>query len=125
MKINPNLIDLSSVMAIPEVLYNNTTGGTNGTVDLSETSANFNYIEIFYRQAQYTSIYSSVRVYKPNGKQVSLVAIQAEGTGAGIASAYVTISGTKITKNGYNIYWTNSGNANTNAIYITRVLGYR
>lgn len=122
MKINPSLIDLSSVT--PVELYNDATG-TTGTVNLSETSANYTYLEIFYRQAQYTSIYSSVKVYKPNGKQVSLVAIQADGNGAGIASAYVSISGNKITKVASNVYWTNGGNQNTNVIYITRVIGYK
>lgn len=122
MKINPSLIDLSSVT--PVELYNDA-NGTTGTVNLSETSANFEYLEIFYKQAEYTSIYNSVKVYNPNGKKVSLVAIQSEGMGAGIASAYVSISGNKITKVGSNVYWTNSGNSNTDVMYITRVIGYK
>ena len=108
----------------PVELYNNTSG-TTGTVNLSETSANFTYIEIFYKQQEYASIFSSVKVYTPNGKQVSLVAIQSSNGGAGIVSAYVNISGTSITKQDYNIFWTNGGNSHTDKIYITRVIGYR
>ena len=108
----------------PVELYNNTSG-TLGQVNLSETSANFTYIEIFFKQQEYTPIYSSVKVYAPNGKQVSLVSIQSSNGGAGIVSAYVSISGTTITKSDYNIFWTNGGNSHTDKIYITRVIGYK
>ena len=86
---------------------------------------NYEYIEIFFRQNQYTAIYNSVKIYHPWNVQADLTAIQAENGGSGIASAYVVINDTTIRKVGYNIYWTNGGNAHTNAIYITRVLGYK
>lgn len=125
MKINPSLIDLSSVMAIPVVLYNNTTG-TNGTVDLSETSANFTYLEIFYRNNDQQ--YSSVKVYNPDGKYVSLLTTYIASSYFMMKGARIQISGNKINKLSYyegNAYnqatWTTSAN-NT---YIVRVLGYR
>lgn len=106
----------------PVVLYD---GNSTGTITLNDSANNYEYIEIFFRQAQYTSIYSSVRVYHPYNVQASLVSIQSENGGSGIASAYVVINDTTIRKAGYNIYWTNGGNTHTDAIYITRVLGYK
>ena len=109
----------------PVVLYDNDTTGTGGTVTLSETSANFTYLEIFFRCNQYTKIYNSVKVYLPDQKYVSLTSIQTDNNGFGIYSAHVKINGTTITKSNYGIYWTNSGYTHTDYIYITRVIGYR
>ena len=54
-----------TIQCKPKNLYNNATG-TNGTVTLSETSANFNYIEIFYyAKISNTNFYGSVKVYSP------------------------------------------------------------
>lgn len=106
----------------PVVLYE---GNSNGTITLSDSANNYEYIEIFFKQHQYTAIFNSVKIYHPYNVQASLTAIQAEDGGSGIASAYVVIKDTSITKAGYNIYWTNGGNTHTDAIYITRVLGYK
>ena len=106
-------------------LYNDASG-TTGTVNLSESVANFDYIEIFFKNAQYTPIFSSVRVYKPSDTNVCLVAMQPGNGGTGIVAAYVKVSGTTITKVDYNIFWTNGGgNDHTDKIYITRVMGYK
>lgn len=113
-----------TIQCKPTELYNNSSG-TTGTVNLSQTVANFDYIEIFFKQAQYTSIYNSVKLYKPSNVQVSMTAIQAENGGSGIASAYSVVNGTTITKAGYNIYWTNAGNDHTDKIYVTRVVGWK
>ena len=105
-------------------LYNDA-NGTTGTVNLSDSVANYEYIEIFFRQQEYTAIYNSVKIYNANNKQASLVSVQSENGGAGIASAYVVISGATIRKADYNIFWTNGGNQHTDKIYITRVVGYK
>lgn len=106
----------------PVVLFD---GDENGTITLSDSVNNYEYIEIFFRQQQYTAIYNSVKIYHPWNVQADLTAIQAANGGSGIASAYVVINDTTIRKAGYNIYWTNGGNTHTDAIYITRVLGYK
>ena len=46
------------------VLYENSSG-SNGTITLNETSANFSYIKIFF---QAEDIYNSVEIPNPNGK---------------------------------------------------------
>lgn len=106
-----------------KVLFN---GDTNGTVTLNETSANYEYLEIFYRNNDQQ--YSSVKVYQPNGKQVSLFSCFVNNTDyLMIKGAKVTISGTSIIKNGYaefnakgqtSITWANN-------TFITRVIGYK
>lgn len=106
----------------PVVLFD---GDENGTITLSDSVNNYEYIEIFFRQNQYTAIYNSVKIYHPWDVQADLTAIQAANGGSGIASAYVVINDTTIRKADYNIYWTNGGNTHTDAIYITRVLGYK
>lgn len=51
-------------------LYNNTSGAT-GTITLSETSANFTYIDIFYKHPSDTG-YKTCRIFSPNGKMAQL-----------------------------------------------------
>lgn len=107
------------------VLYDNETG-SNETITLSETSANFKYLEIFCKSADNT--YTSVKVYKPNGKRATVVSGWF-GSAAYFKLSVLTISGNTIalTKNSSEI--TGSNRCNTagfaNAMYITRVVGYR
>jgi hypothetical protein len=110
-------------------LYNNTSG-TTGAVTLSETAANFKYIEIFFtdnngKAGGYTKVYS------PNGKTVSLSIIEA---GSGVQTYFrrttYTISGTAITpdttSSGYAkiATATASHTHGANYIKIVRVVGY-
>ena len=81
-------------------LYNNTTG-TNGTVTLSETSANFDFIDIYYYKSESDmggKIYNVVRVYSPNGKLATLANSHvATNTIMQVLTKLVSISGTSIT----------------------------
>ena len=108
------------------------TTGTNGTVTLSETSANFTYLQIFYRDS--TNGYSSTKVYNPNGKTVRLTSIEATAnTGTywlNLKGEGVSISGTSITVgNSSEINFKSTGavysTTSTTPFYITRVIGYR
>lgn len=124
MKINPILIDNTVI------LYNNN-AGTSGNIQLSETSANFTYLEVFYKENGANS-YSSTKIYNPNGKKISLfVVIQGSaGTNTQINSAVYTISGTTLTKAGNYGYGqlsngTTSVASKTDRIVIERVIGYR
>jgi hypothetical protein len=105
---------------------------TAGTVTLSASAANYQYIEIFYtdnnnRQAQ------SVRVYSPNGKTIDLSCIEATDTTnrAYLRTSRYEISDKKITfkqskyvtlESGQNPIVTHS--TTTNHIKIQKVIGY-
>ncbi len=113
----------------PVVLYNND-AGTTGNVTLSETSANFSYLEIFYKDEAYN--YSSVKVYSPNGKRASLQTMKCSSGSIIFYVKLATISGTSISAvaaDGY-VQLFNSGvtagyNNSLNYILITRVVGYK
>ena len=109
------------------VLYNNESG-SNGTIALSETAKNFKYIEIIFRDNDQT--YSSVMVYKPNGKFVDLTTLARWSSTFYIKQKRVAISGTSITSgNATEVQLTTAPkitiNTSANNIYITRVVGYR
>lgn len=110
-------------------LYNNS-NGSNGTITLNETSANFKYIEIFFTDNQgYSGGYT--KVYSPNGKTVCLSIVEAAASSYTlIRRTNYTVSATTITPNttlaGYGRL---KGNAvdystGTNYIKIKRVIGY-
>lgn len=114
----------------PVSLYDNSSG-TTGTVTLSETSANFTYIEIFFRDTSNTYGSKSVKVYSPNGKNALLDLVSEDGTNQNLRlnTAIAKISGTSITKaNTQVMYILKSGTQdhyNVNEILIYKVVGYR
>ena len=102
-------------------LYDNSSG-TNGTVTLSETSANFSYIEIISQRG--SNYYSSGKIASPNGKTVNLTT-SAFNTYVYLYSKQVVISGTSITV-GSARYWNKNGDTNTDdSNKIIKVIGYR
>lgn len=108
-------------------LYDNSTG-TTGTVTLSSSSANFIYLEIYYKNAD--GQYGSVRVNAPNGKTTygTIIRKTSGDTAVLINSALFAISGTTITpsrNSQANIYFSGSSNSDTNTLSIVKVLGYR
>ena len=111
-------------------LYDNASG-TTGTVTLSETSANFTYIDIFAKSR--TGVISCVRIYNPNG-QKALLMVDGEGLNTyGIFNkVWLKINGTSITKDRENVIQLQNGvlpNIDTSTSYYTlsivRVDGYR
>lgn len=116
----------------PKTLYDNASG-SNGTITLSETAANFSYLEIFFRSNDNT--YNSVKVAAPNGKQVGLNAthVGENGTTVYFKSRNIVISGTSISTQTPNrtYEFRVGGNkimeekTNPKNIFITRVLGYK
>lgn len=115
------------------VLYNNTTG-TTGTVTLSESAANFSFLEIFYekRDSKGNKYCKSVTAHSPNGKKVVLDMNRdsyANGELMQISSKIVTVSGASITVDG--AIYVNLTDGTTNAlledtsVYITCVVGYK
>lgn len=105
-------------------LYNNTSG-TNGTITLSETSANFNYIDIYYKNVNGEG-YGSVRVYSPNGKKIDIANVESNNT-LYVKMATLSCSGTSLSFSS-NHEWYYGGTINHNSgkyILIVRVDGYR
>ena len=108
-------------------LYDNSSG-TDGSITLSESAANFNMIEVHCKTND--NAYFSVRIYNPNNKYVSLTTSWATAE----ATAYIKIK--QIGISGVSI-WNESSRFNEikltnvvkteqyNAIYITKVIGYR
>ena len=117
------------IQAKPISLYDNSTG-TTGNITLSQSAANFSYLEIFFygRYAQYTS----VRIFNPNNKTANLhtwhVFASDSGTVVGM-SRNVNISGTTLstgTSDQYGEWWSYQNQVkNENNIYIYKVFGYK
>lgn len=104
------------------------TGDSNAAITLSETSANFKYIEVFFRDNDNT--YSSVRVNNPNGKYADISTISRWGSTLYIKQKRIAIAGNKIANgNKTEVAFTTAPkiaiDTNANNIYITRVVGYR
>ena len=121
-----NFRALLGVSAKPTQLYNNATG-SNGTITLSSSAANFNHIRIYYKHSS-DNTYSSVDVYSPNGKIVLLPIVEATTSAAWIVGRAVTISGTSIStaSNWYGEQNTTTGASYNHANYvnIVRVEGW-
>ena len=115
----------------PVVLYDNS-AGTTGTVTLSETAANFSYMEIFFMTND--AEHQSVRIASPNGKVATLSQIKPRDVDAVYLKAMnVLVSGTTITQD-----TTNAVSAEYNFfaggtvgfyqryhILVTKVVGYK
>jgi hypothetical protein len=78
------------------VLFSSDTG-TTSTVTLSESAANFTYLEIYYKIAGYEC--GCIKLYSPNGKKATLSqTYYLTGTTARTWSELITISGTSISR---------------------------
>lgn len=76
------------------VLYNNASG-TTGTVTLSESAADFDYMRIYFKDNN--SYHMSVDVYSPDGKTVSPIAPYPDSSAFWVNGTVWSISGTSIT----------------------------
>ena len=107
-------------------LYDNTSG-TNANLTLNASAANYDYIEIFFRDND--NNYNSVKVCNPNGKSVSLISHHNNGNNTiWFKVAIVTISGNSI-KFGNSeevrlIHGSSPSISSSSNIYITKVVGY-
>lgn len=111
----------------PTVLYDNSSG-TYGTVTLSSSSANFNYLEIYYQLNDRTYAYNCTKVHAPNGKSVNLDVTWFSGTtyGVYVHTKTVKISGTSITKTheGWEYIYNDRYTTASDQIRIVKVIGY-
>lgn len=109
---------------LPVVLYDNSTG-SDSTITLNETAANFSYIEIFYMSND--NEFNSVKVADPNGKTVTLMNVHPNASNvAYFKSTTVQISGTSIAVVSYSECGISSSGVTFNAVnhnLITKVVG--
>ena len=108
------------------VLYNDNTG-TTGEVTLSDSAANYSYIEIFYRSTT-DAIRGSVKVFSPNTKYANMNICQIDSSGHFyIKTKTVYINGTSISQYGYAGYVDATTGTYTaeNGFYIFRVIGWK
>lgn len=108
------------------ILYDNTSG-TNANLTLNDSAANYDSIEIYFRDND--NAYNSVKVCNPNGKNVSLILQYNNGNNTvWFKIAIVTISGNSITfGNREEVKLINGSSpsiSSSSNIYITRVVGY-
>lgn len=109
-------------------LYDNGSGN-NGTVTLSDSSANYSMIEIYAKNND--GWFGMVKVKDPNGKSASItITTPYDGnTNRWDKSKVFSISGTTISNNSYSETLISQQNGiqlnNNNFIYITKVIGYR
>ena len=119
-------INKQNILA-PYTLFSST--ATSGNIALSESAANYVYIEIYYYCSSGTH-YSSVKIDAPNNKNVQLKGENDDGTFNYMYCAYYTISGSTITRN-KEIRWRLSGSGNSNRststteIKVYKVIGYK
>lgn len=115
----------SNIGTYPTILYDNSSG-TNGTVNLKETTALFDYIDIIYKTND--NLYGTIRVYNPNGKTVDIFSENTDNNNKWIKSSIKQISGTQIITSRFMENTLTNGSLSltlSNLIYITKVIGYK
>ena len=115
----------NQAILMPYSLYDNSSG-SNGTIALSDSAANYEFLEIFYKDD--INQYTSTKIYQPNGKRITLFmsVINPSNSQTFVQSACKDINGTSITHQKASEVRIDSHNANTNNyIYITKVIGYK
>ena len=113
---------------IPTTLYNNSSE-SNGTITLSDNSANYSYLEIYFYTNdgwQYKG-YQKCMLEGNNTTYHSLIAVWSNTSGSCyLKTKLISISGTSISTVGYSEVNLSGGGATaSNNIYIRRVLGYK
>lgn len=117
-----------TIQCEPTILYNNSTG-TTGTVTLSDSAANYSYLEIFIKNND--NYYQNVKVTDPNNKNVSLTVNTQVGEVVYLKNKTILISGKSISNvsNYYSQVQINAslqlGYSKSNLLYIVKVLGYK
>lgn len=113
-----------------QVLYDNSTG-TNGTVTLSDSAANYDYLEIYFRTNDSTDYKNSIKIYSPDNALVPLSypLVDTNGTAIYWKTKTVRVSGNSIFSSDGSGYAEATIKATTsisqkNYVYITKVIGY-
>ena len=106
-----------------EVLYNNSTG-TYGNLTLSESAANFDYLEVYVKAGGRSS---STKVCNPNGATVEVHVHGGNANNDWLFYGNWTVSGTSMTCTTNNTYTHSTAYTptKTNELNIIKVVGYR
>ena len=111
----------------PYLLYENASGNT-GTITLSDSVQNYDYIEIYVLSTSDISTgyaQNSTKVWQPNGKTAWLTTGYCDNDSYNIKLTSALLSGNQITKPyGYWEFKSNSA-SKTNYVGITKVIGYK
>lgn len=114
----------------PYVLFNTSSVAAADSYTLSDSAANYQYLEIFYQNTRYNSMWLYDKVFSPNGKTINLFSCGVgddNGDTLWICTGRYTINGNKIVKNyewGYRLTNGNWGLGNT--IHgIGKIIGYK
>lgn len=112
----------------PTVLYDNNSG-TNGTVTLSDSAANYTLFEIYYHTDDGVNCVDYTKVSNPDGKNAQANTTNTNGTTMWHKVRMLSIVGSSITTEGGKNFghWTFNPAAfnSINAIFVTKVIGYR
>ena len=106
-----------------KVLYNNSTG-TYGNLTLSESAANFDYLEVYVTAG---NRYSSTKVCNPNGRTIEVHVHGGNNTNDWLFYGNWTVNGTDMscTTNNTYAHSTSYTPTKTNELKIIKVVGYR
>ena len=111
-----------------DVVLFESTSGTQNTITLNDSVANYEYIEIFYGNSTQSGN-GSVKIHQPNGKGADLYTLATLNTDLYINTFRLSISGNTLTPVhfGSNIIQKSSYiiDSKTNLIYVYRVVGYK
>ncbi len=109
-------------------LYDNSSG-TTGTVTLSDSAANYTYLEIFYKDTGNNIPEFSTKIKSPNGKNVALsIVAPTTNSNTRTTSKLVTINSTSITNVRSSVYFANKSGIDyytSNEISIVKVIGWK
>lgn len=113
------------------ILFENANGVGSGTnITLSETSANYSYLEIFYGRSSTENTLSSVKVENPNGKQFGMSIMYAS------SNTLMQLYGARMRINGASLTWSGStlttitntsvsSTSATDALKVYKIIGYK
>lgn len=109
--------------ALPTILFNNA-NNTSLNVTLSDSSANYSYLEFYFTDTSRTGY---TKVSNPNGQNFSVVIVAPFNSEIQLKSASYSISGTSITNTKLKAVTLKASTLELweSNIYITKVLGYK
>ena len=129
-QIQQQIADLENLIQ-GTILFENTSGVGSGTnITLSETAANYSYLEIFYRRSSTENLLSSVKVENPNNKQFEMSIIYAS------SDTTIQLYGARMRINGVSLTWSGStlttitntsvsSTSATDALKVYKIIGYK
>lgn len=101
-------------------LFDNSSG-TTGTVPLSESAANFSYLEVFFNYGERDSI----KIENPDGKSFTMTISQWVDNRKRTFISNASISGAYIGRGEHHFVDSDGYSQEYTGIYITKVIGYR